>query len=81
VQPRCHWTEHPSEFAKALPQYAAHDSIVFDGLDFFQVWLCLMTRRYSVLAGHFVALPGAPARTRDEVIAFLKSRVQPLAGR
>jgi fatty acid desaturase len=79
IQPRCHWTEHPREFEKSLSEYAKHDSIVFDGLDFFQVWVCLMFRRYSVLAKHFVQLPGAPVRSESEIIAFLKGRVQPLA--
>jgi fatty acid desaturase len=79
LQPRCHWTEHPREFARNLSEYGKHDSIVFDGLDFFQVWVCLMFRRWSVLAAHFVQLPGAPRRSAAEVIAFLKQRVQPLA--
>jgi fatty acid desaturase len=78
LQPRCHWTEHPREFERNLPEYGKHDAIVFDGLDFFQVWACLMLRRWSLLAEHFVSLPGAPQRSPEEVIAFLKTRVQPL---
>ena len=38
----------------------------------------LMLGRWSYLADKFVQLPGAPVRTRGEVIAFLKSRVQPV---
>jgi hypothetical protein len=77
VNPRCHWTEHPVEFEKALPEYAAHDAIVFDGVDYFQIWLCLMSGRWGALADRFVRLDCAPARSREEVIAFLKSRVKP----
>jgi hypothetical protein len=65
------------EFEKALPEYAAHDAIVFDGVDYFQIWLCLMFGRWGTLADRFVRLDGAPPRTREEVIAFLKSRVLP----
>jgi fatty acid desaturase len=75
VKPRCHWTEHPVEFEKALSEYAARDAIVFDGLDYFQIWLCLMLGRWGTLADRFVRLDGAPTRTRDEVIALLKTRV------
>jgi fatty acid desaturase len=75
VAPRCHWTEHPQEFEKALPEYGAHDAIVFDGVDYFQIWLLLMFRRWGTLADRFVHLKGAPTRTRDDVIALLKSRV------
>jgi len=79
VKPACHWTEHPTEFERALAEYGRQDSIVFDGIDFFGVWLCLMTGRWSRLAEHFVVLDGAPTRTREEVIAFLKERVLPVA--
>jgi hypothetical protein len=77
VNPRCHWTEHPVEFEKALPEYAARDAIVFDGVDYFQIWLCLMFGRWGMLADRFVRLEGAPERTREDVIALLKSRVLP----
>jgi fatty acid desaturase len=81
VQPRCHWTEHPIEFERALPEYGRRDAIVFDGIDYFGVWLCLMTGRWSALAQHFVQLPEAPLRTREEVIAFLQQRVLPARSR
>jgi fatty acid desaturase len=79
IKPRAHWTEHPLEFEKALPQYAAHDAIVFEGVDYFEIWLNMMLGRWDFLANKFVRLEGAPARSNEEVIAFLKSRVQPVA--
>ncbi len=79
LQPRCHWSDHPAEFERTLAEYGKHDSIVFDGIDFFQVWLLLMLRRWSTLASHFVALPGAPSRSPAQVIELLKSRVMPIA--
>jgi len=74
LQPRCHWTEHPIEFEKDLAEYGRHDSIVFDGLDFFQVFTNMMLGRWNKLADHFVKLPGAPERSREQVIEFLRSR-------
>ncbi|RYE92090.1 MAG: fatty acid desaturase [Myxococcales bacterium] len=78
VKPRCHWSEYPGEFESNLAEYGRQDAIVFDGIDFFQVWALLMTRRWDSLARRFVQLPGAPARDRGEVIAFLRSRVGPV---
>jgi fatty acid desaturase len=78
LQPRCHWTEHPSEFERDLHSYGEHDAVVFEGLDFFQVWLCLMFKRWQVLARHFVRLPGAPLRSSEEVVIFLRGRVLPI---
>lgn len=78
IKPRCHWTEHPIEFEKNLPEYGKNDAIVFDGIDFFQVWFLLMTGRWESLAKRFVQLPFAKQRTQAEVIAFLKERTRPL---
>jgi fatty acid desaturase len=77
VVPRCHWTEHPAEFERNVADYVRNDSVVFEGLDFFQVWLLLMAGNWSRLARAFVRLPGAPRRTDAEVVAFLRSRVRP----
>jgi len=77
--PRCHWTEHPVEFERNLPEYGRSDAIVLEGVDFFQVWLFLMAGRWDRLARAFVRLPGAPERTDAEVVAFLQARVKPIA--
>jgi len=78
VSPRCHWTEHPVEFERAISEYGRRDAIVFEGLDFFQVWGCLMLRRWRTLAKRFIQLPGAPTRDLDQVIALLRQRVMPV---
>ena len=78
LRPALHYTEMPGEFEANRARYGAADAIVFDGLDYFQVWLYLMTGRYRRLARAFVHLPGAPARSEPEVIEFLKSRLQPI---
>lgn len=75
---RAHFTEYPAEFAKNLDRYGQNDSIVFQGVDFFEVWLFLMLGRWSRLARAFVQLPSAPTRNHDEIVAFLKARVRPV---
>jgi fatty acid desaturase len=78
VKPACHWLDHPREFELALAEYGRHDALVFDGLDFFEVWSALMLRRWSHLAEHVVEVEGAPRRTREQVIELLKERVLPV---
>jgi len=80
VKARAHWTELPREFADNLETYGRQDAIVFEGVDFFMVWAFLMLGRWKTLARHFVQLPGAPVRDEAAVIAFLKSRVEPIEG-
>ncbi|AKF09018.1 fatty acid desaturase family protein [Sandaracinus amylolyticus] len=70
-----HWTEHPGELLANRAKYAANGAIIFQGIDFFQVWFFLMLKRYDVLAKHFVDLAEQP-RSDEEIIALLKSRVQ-----
>jgi hypothetical protein len=58
--------------------YGKHDAVVFEGVDFFTVWLYLMFRRWDALARAFVRLPGAPARSDAQVVALLNERLQPI---
>lgn len=75
VKARCHWTEYPGEFQRNQAKYGEHDAIVFRGLDFFVVWLLLMTKRYRILAKAMVELPGAPRRSIEERVEFMRSRL------
>ncbi|MCZ6624278.1 MAG: fatty acid desaturase, partial [Deltaproteobacteria bacterium] len=72
-----HYTEMMLEFDKNREHYGEQDAIVFDGLDFFSVWLLLMLRQHAMLARRIVPLPGAPERTQEERVAFLKARLKP----
>ncbi|MDP2311029.1 MAG: fatty acid desaturase [Pseudomonadota bacterium] len=78
-KPRAHYTEMPGLFESAREAYGREDAIVFDGIDFFQVWVLLMLRQHKALARRFVRLPGAPARTDDEVVAMIATRLRPIA--
>lgn len=81
LKPALHWTEMAAWFESHIEEFGAQDAIVFQGLgDNQKVWLCLMTGDYDKLARHLVDLPGAPARTHEEKIAFLKDRVRRRGG-
>lgn len=69
-----HWTEMPEDFIDQIEIYRQKKAVVFQGIDFFQVWFFLMFGMWGTLANHFVDLEETP-RTREEIIAFLKSRV------
>jgi fatty acid desaturase len=70
-----HWTEMPTEFGSDVATYAAQNAVVFEGVDFFGVWFCLMLRRYDWLARRFVQLGDSP-RSEEEIIALLRSRTR-----
>jgi hypothetical protein len=65
----------PTDFIKNISRYAEKKAIVFQGIDFFYIWLLLMTKNYDRLAAGFVDLNHSYTN-RDEVIAFLKSKTQ-----
>ncbi len=71
-----HWTEMPKDFLENRELYVREGAIVFEGLDFFLVSVLLWSGQWRVLAKRFVRL-GEPM-SDDEVIALLKSRVQPV---
>lgn len=72
-----HWTEMPQDLLDQREQYARAGAIVFEGLDFFLVSILLWSGQWKVLAKRYVRLDGQP-RSDEEVIAMLKSRVQPI---
>ena len=72
-----HWTEMPKDFLAHRAMYAEAGAIVFEGVDFFLVSILLWTGRWQFLARRFVRLDGQ-ARSNDDIIALLKSRVAPL---
>lgn len=73
-----HWTDMPRDFLATRQQYLDEQAIVFEGIDFFLVWLFLMTKNYRALARRFVILDGRP-RDEAEIIAFLKRRTARIA--
>lgn len=79
VKKGTHYSELATEFAHNRERYGQADVVCFDGIDLPGIWLLLVTRQHRRLARHFVHLPGAPARTEDEVIAMLRRRLEPIS--
>ncbi|WP_080241212.1 fatty acid desaturase family protein [Spirosoma rigui] len=75
VRPAMHWTEHPTFFQKTLDKYAQNQAIIFDGLDFLQVFYLLMNKRYKTLAQHMVNVNNAFS-SEEEAIAVLRRRTE-----
>lgn len=75
IRPNLHWTQHPLELQKNKDKYAENEAIVFDGLDFLQVFMLVMRKRYDKLAQHFVNINDR-YKSDEEVIEMLKRRTQ-----
>ena len=67
----------PTDFEANIEKYAANEAIVFEGTDFFMVWLLLMTKSYKTLASHYLDFDHR-FNSKEEIIAFLKSRLKPI---
>jgi fatty acid desaturase len=68
-----HWTEMPDDFRRNVAKYEEEKALVFEGVDFFVVWLWLMLGRYDWLARRYVHL-GATRPPEDEIIGLLRQR-------
>ncbi len=80
IRPNMHWTEHPSHLLNNKESYAQNQALIFDGLDFLQVFVLLMRKRYDVLASHLVNIDGMFS-SEKEAIALLKRRTSPIPAR
>ena len=77
IEPSLHWSEMALWFEERAEEFGRQDAIVFSGIgDNQAVFWSLMLGGWDKLASHMVDLPGAPVRTQEEKITFLKSRVQ-----
>lgn len=77
IDPTMHWTEHPRYFREHLADFGRNKAVVFDGLNYMDVFVLLLRDRYDLLAARFVDV-GNNFETDEEVIAFLRSRVVPV---
>ncbi|MEM9922039.1 MAG: fatty acid desaturase, partial [Bacteroidota bacterium] len=74
-KPAMHWTKHPEFFQKTLHEYAENKAVVFDGIDFLQVFVKLMRRDYDSLAENMLNIDNTFS-SKEEAIALLKERTQ-----
>ena len=77
INSQCHWTDMPSHFLNNLEKYAENDPVVFDGLGFFDIGVHVFLGWYDGLYDHYVHFT-KEKRSREEVIAELKLRLQPI---
>jgi fatty acid desaturase len=75
VKPHLHWTEMPVDFDKNIHKYAENKSLVFEKLNHFTVWGCLMLNRYDWLAKYAVNINNTFS-SDEEIINLMKKRVR-----
>lgn len=76
VRPGLHFSALPGWFDDHRERLGHEDAIVLRDLVYPDIWWFLMTQQWGRLADHYVPLPGAPDRTREELIAMFQHRVQ-----
>ena len=77
-KPNRHWTEHPMHLVDNKDLYSDNKAVVFDKLDFLQVFWHLMHKHYDKLAEHMVDVNGVYGG-KQERIELLKGRTRPIA--
>ncbi|BDS14679.1 fatty acid desaturase [Aureispira anguillae] len=78
LKPKLHFSLLEQDFNDNIITYAQEDSIVFTDIHYPHLWFYLMTKNYSLLAQKYVQLPGRPKRSKQQIIALLKSRLIPI---
>lgn len=78
-RPNLHWSEMPDDFLRKTQKYAEDDAVIFEGIDYFQIWVLLMTKQYNTLARHFVELQDTP-RSSSEIVELLRTRTAKIIG-
>ena len=77
LQPGLPWYRLPEFFLKNMDKHAENDSFVFSGVSVMEVGTLVLFGKFEELADHYVNL-GQPQRTREELIAEFKRRLNPI---
>ena len=79
VDSRMHWSTFASNFSRkeTLEKHAKEDALVFEGVHFFDVGLCVMLGKLDYLAERYVFY-GQKKRTKEEIVMELKRRLEPI---
>eukprot|EP00656_Telonema_subtile_P014697 TRINITY_DN17582_c0_g1_i2.p2 TRINITY_DN17582_c0_g1~~TRINITY_DN17582_c0_g1_i2.p2 ORF type:complete len:115 (+),score=22.16 TRINITY_DN17582_c0_g1_i2:78-422(+) len=77
IHSRRHWSEMPQHSLETASEYAKEDAIVFQGMDFMTVGLCVFFRQYGKLADSFVDHQ-TPRRSDADITSLLQSRLKPV---
>ncbi|MDH3456788.1 MAG: fatty acid desaturase [Gemmatimonadota bacterium] len=76
LKPTLHWLDMPADMLAKREQMIANQSLVFQKIDYFVIFLMLMFKRYRMLAKYHVNLDPSRPVTEDEVISLIKRRVK-----
>jgi fatty acid desaturase len=79
LQPSLHYLDMPGDFEQRREEMIRMDSLVFREIDYFQIFLMLMTKRYRKLASYYVELDAANPKTERDVIALIRRRLRRFA--
>jgi fatty acid desaturase len=75
LKPHLHWTDMPGDFIKNADKYAENKALVFEGIDYNQIWAMLMLKRYDRLADYLVNVHGM-YKSREEAVALMRERTR-----
>ena len=75
LRPGMHYTEMPGEFLKLKDMFAKNKALVFDTINYLNIFVYLLTKRYDKLADNLVNINNTFA-TRDEAIRLMKERTK-----
>lgn len=75
-RPQLHWTEAPADFQRNIEAYRLNRASVFADTQEFEMFMWIITRRFDLLAKHFVDLQGD--LSKEEIEALLIRRMRPV---
>jgi fatty acid desaturase len=78
LKPSRHWLDMPADFLDKKQKMIEQRSLVFRKIDYFMMFVLLMTHRYERLAQYFVDLDPDNPVPKDEVVALIKHRLRKL---
>ena len=55
-----------------------YDSIVFEKIDYFMIWVLLITRQKRILARYFVQLDPENPKSEEEILTLFERRLAPI---
>lgn len=80
IKPGEHYTRYPIHFQENIKQFVRERALVFEGVDYLQIWWHLMHKNYQKLADHLVNIDGM-WESEEEAISVMKSRTRKMPAR
>ncbi len=76
LKPSLHYLDMPGDFESRREDMIKMNSLVFRKIDYFEIFLMLVTKRHHKLASYYVQLDPENPKSEDEVVALIKRRVR-----